>query len=145
MDASAQLAAVARALRAAGAGAAQRRVVGEIQRATPPLAAATRAAALDRLPKSGGLAARVAAERVTVSARADGVTLTNTAHDAATTNSGYVLHPTYGHGPLVRQDIPEAAGWWTDTMRDSSRREVAPRVERAARDIAAEIQRGTLL
>jgi len=38
------------------------------------------------------------------------------------TNKGYVRHPVFGvwREGVESQQIPDAAGWWTDTMRKGS-------------------------
>ena len=146
-DASEQLHQIARALRAGGNGGAMKFVSRAIRAAAKPLADDVKKAAADQLPQRGGLARRVAKERVTVSvrtgARTAGVRLLQRNHDAKATNAGYVRHPTFGHRPWKTQDIPRARGWWSDTLRARSD-EVTPDVERAMEEAAREIERGYL-
>jgi hypothetical protein len=52
-----------------------------------------------------------------MSARTADVRLTTTAPDTAMTDSGFVRHPTYGNrSRWITQQIPDAAGWWSDTL-----------------------------
>lgn len=108
-----------------------------------PLISAVRAQALARLPHEGGLAARVAKERVTVSVRASArdasVTLRTSTHDSRATNDGYVRHLVYGRpDSWVRQEIPQATGWWTKTLERESPK-VTPILVAAIEEMSAEI------
>jgi hypothetical protein len=146
MDAADELRSIARRLREAGNGGMMRRVSAAMRQEARPMVVDVKAAALERLPHRGGLAARVAGERVTVSvttgARTAGVRLLMRAHDAKATNAGYVRHPVYGRSDSwVTQQIPRAAGWWTDTLRARSGR-VRSRVVEAMRQTANDIMRG---
>lgn len=96
-----------------------------------PLADAAHRAALEQLPRRGGLNVVVAAARIVAHVRggrnpsahivADGIDQINLIDQA-----GVVDHPTYGHRPRVRQSIPRARGWFTDTMQNG-----APGIRRA--------------
>lgn len=100
-----------------------RKVRADLRVQAAPLKAAVRESALAKLPKRGGLNEQVANQRVTVSTlagvRTAGVRLRTTAPDTAMTDSGFVRHPTFGKrgkGEWETQSIPEAAGWWSDTL-----------------------------
>jgi hypothetical protein len=142
---SAELLRISRALREAGNGAAMRHVAGAMRDAARPLPLYTARAALEQLPHRGGLARRVADERVSVSVRTGantaGVSLVMRHHDAAVTDLGYVRHPTFGHAPWRTESIPRARGWWSDTLAQHSD-EITPYIWRAMQQVAAAIQRG---
>jgi hypothetical protein len=114
-----------------------------------PLVDAVKKAAADQLPHRGGLAARVAAERVTTSVRTGantaGVRLIQRKHDAKATNSGYVRHPVFGtwRPDTPTQEIPRATGWWSQTLQARSEA-VTPKVVEAMNEAAAAIERGLL-
>lgn len=143
-NASVQLHAIASALKARGERGMKRELTAGLRAGAAPLVSAVRAQAAARLPREGGLAARVANERVTVSvltsARNAGVTMRTRTHDTRATNEGYVRHLVYGRPKSwVRQEIPEAAGWWSDTLREASPR-VTPVLLGVMKKIAAEIE-----
>lgn len=121
---SEQLRRIAAQARQLGDGGIKRDAVRAVRTAAQPLPAAVKAAAARQLPQHGGLAARVSAERVTISVitggNRAGVRLRQANHDARTTNSGYVRHPTFGDDPWQSQEIPDARGWWTDTLKSKS-------------------------
>lgn len=144
-NASAQLHAIAAALRARGEKGMKRELTTGLRAGAQPLVSAVKTAAWHKLPHEGGLAARVANERVTVSvttgARTAGVRMRTATHDSRATNAGYVRHPVYGRWieGLPSQEIPQAAGWWTDTLRARSPA-VTPVLLAVMEKIAAEIQ-----
>lgn len=133
-NASAQLREIALRLRAAGDGALFNSVRAEIRAEARPLVDAVHQAALDRLPKSGGLNEYVAAQHVTISTRTGprtaGVRLTGPKkiRSGGQTNKGYVRHPTRkgpGWEDVNREkwrttEYPPMAGWWTDTLSERS-------------------------
>jgi hypothetical protein len=96
--------------------------------AAKPLVKSAEEAARERLPKSGGLNELVASRHTRVSvltgARTAGVRLRRGDRGASyQTNRGYISHPTFGRPDSwvsPPQQVPEAAGWWTDTMRAGS-------------------------
>ena len=144
MDASARLHEIAARLTDAGDGAAFRKVAAAMREAAKPLPLYTARAALEQLPHKGGLDRRVADEHVTVSIRTGaqtaGVSLIMRHHDAATTDLGYVRHPTFGHDPWRTEEIPRARGWWSDTLERHSH-EITPYILQAMEETAREIQR----
>jgi hypothetical protein len=97
-----------------------------------PLTVAVKDAAREKLPHAGGLNELVADRRVTVSTRMSAKTAsvalrTTNSRGNAQTDAGYVRHPTpsmlgydrsYWH--WVEQEIPNAKGWWTDTLQHES-------------------------
>jgi hypothetical protein len=98
-----------------------------IREGADPLRQAATAAALDKLPKTGGLNEYVARQRITISvrtgARTAGVRLFTRDPATRQTDRGWVRHPRFGHrgpGDWYSEAIPQAAGWWTDTMREKS-------------------------
>lgn len=161
MNASAQLHAIAAALRARGEKGMKREMTAALCAGAQPLVSAVRTSARARLPRSGGLAERVASERITVSvrtasARTAGVALRTRTHDSQATNAGYVRHPVFAQraeGPVapgrtrvrgskdvwVLQEIPQAAGWWTDPLRAGSPA-VTPLLLGVMEKVSAEIQ-----
>lgn len=122
-DASAQLRAIAVRLREAGDRANLNALRKSIRTSAAPLTAAVKDAARAQLPKGGGLNEQVANQRVSVSirtgARTAGVRMTMSAPDTGQTDQGYVRHPVYGNrNNWVQQSIPDAAGWWSQTLAD---------------------------
>lgn len=128
--------------------------------AASPLIADVKAAARDKLPRAGGLNEQVAGQRVSVSvrtgARTAGVRLTTTAPDTQQTDSGYVRHPVFARrreGPVqkgksrvrgtgetwVRQEIPNATGWWSQTLADDAPK-VTPAILAVMENVGGMIQ-----
>lgn len=105
-----------------------RQMTAAMRVAAKPLVTAVKAAAEQKLPHRGGLNTRVAKARVTVSvrtgARTAGVRLYTRDTDTRATDHGYVRHPTFGRrtGPndWHDQSIPQAEGWWSQTLADES-------------------------
>lgn len=121
---SAQLALIGAALRATGARDLRLELLRGTKEAGRPLVHAVHDAAMAQLPRTGGLNAQVAGQKVTVSvrtgARTAGVRLTTTAPDTAQTDAGFVRKPTWGHRDRwVTQAIPKATGWWSRTLAQS--------------------------
>lgn len=125
--ASQRLHGIAARLRVEGQRGLAREMAGTMRAAAKPLVTAAEAAARSQLPKEGGLNELVAGRHTTVSvltgARTAGVRLKRARKDAASyqSNRGFINHPTYGEMPWKRQEIPAAAGWWTDTLAARSR------------------------
>lgn len=146
---SARLTAIGQALKEYGEGGMRRELIGGMRLGAMPLVDAVHNAALTQLPKAGGLNRQVAGQRVTVSvslARAAGVRLKTTAPDTQMTDSGFVRHPSIGYmgydrsyWQWVTQEIPEAKGWWTNTLERKSV-EVTPFLDAVLRKIAADIE-----
>jgi hypothetical protein len=120
-NASLELRSIAGRLRAAGDKGNLNALRKGLRAGAGPLIPAVRQAAIAKLPKTGGLNQQVAGQQVKVSvrmsARTADVRLTTTAPDTAMTDSGFVRHPTYGNrSRWITQQIPDAAGWWSDTL-----------------------------
>ena len=122
-----QLAALARDLKAAGDRDLRKELFRGIQRGARPLKAEARAAALEELPKSGGLAARVATSKFTVNvrlgARNPSIRIKGTGYTGSVTGNqidlnsmdrGRIRHMTWGHNPWKDQTIKP--GWFSDRM-----------------------------
>jgi hypothetical protein len=135
---------VAKRLRAAGSGGGLRReLLGGILRVAASLPAEVRASARDVLPSRGGLAARVAASRMTqtrMSGRTVGVRLVvSNAYNLRGMDAGLLRHPVFGRaGTGVTQRIPQ--GWISRPLEDAEPR-ARQHVERAVRDVADKITR----
>lgn len=121
---SAQLAALGARLKVAGGGGLRVQLLRGIKAGADPLVGAVYYAALNQLPKRGGLNTHVAKQKVTVSvrtgARTAGVRLSTKAPDTAQTDSGIVRHPVFGRSPWVTQQVPAAFGWWSATLERES-------------------------
>jgi hypothetical protein len=123
---SRELAALAARLKATGNKGLRTQLLRGLKTGAAPLIVAVKDSAREKLPKGGGLNEQVAGQRVRVSvrtgARTAGVRLLTTAPDTAQTNSGFVRHPVFnrrnaeGKRIFVRQELPNATGWWTDPL-----------------------------
>lgn len=140
-----QFLALSKALKAAGQTEMRKEMNAELRKAAKPLIQDTRSAALQTLPKRGGLAALVAREPQRVQIR----TGTKTAGmrivvgrrrgGAQATNRGQVRHPVFGNSKAyVNQQVP--SGWFDDTLAGSGPK-VRPYVEAALNHVAQEIAR----
>lgn len=134
--ASRRLAETAAALRELGDRGMTRRFRAGVRLAAKPLVAEVRQAARDQLPKSGGLNEHVASQRITtstlLSARTAAIRLRMPFIDAQESDSGYIRHPVFAspdktrkEWTWVRQDIPNAAGWWSKTLQHAGPRVTA--------------------
>jgi hypothetical protein len=136
---SAQFERVARAFREAEAGL-PRELVQALEKSAKPLKRDAKASALTNLPHLNGLNRIVAAARMTVTPRANGIRIKAHGIDQLRlTNDGKIVHPTYGHRPRKVQRIPAAKDWFTKPMRDGEpkiRRELAKALNKIARRIA---------
>src|SRR5579875_2179823 len=144
VDASAQLRAIAVRLREAGDRGNLNALRKSIRASAAPLVSAVKQAASEKLPHGGGLNEQVASQRVGVSirtgARTAGVRLTTTAPDTSQTDQGFVRHPVFGNRKVwVRESIPQAAGWWSQTLADKSPA-VTPLIVAELERVAASIQ-----
>lgn len=125
-----------------------------IRAAAQPLIAEVRGAAYVSLPKRGGLNEEQGNQRITVSvltgSTTAGVRLRTRTRGSFQTDKGYVRHPTptmlgydrsYWH--WVKQDIPQAEGWWSKTLERSGRK-YTPAIVAAMNRIARRITTGSL-
>lgn len=81
-----------------------------INRAGKPLIASVRVSFAERLPKSGGLAARVAKSKIStkrrMTGRGAGIRIVGTdRYDLSSINRGRVRHLTFGHKPWFSQAV----------------------------------------
>lgn len=144
VDASAQLREIAVRLREAGDRGNLNALRKSIRTSAAPLVSAVKEAAVEKLPHGGGLNEQVASQRVGVSirtgARTAGVRLTTTAPDTSQTDQGFVRHPVFGNRKRwVREEIPQAAGWWSQTLTDKAPA-VTPLIVAELERVAAYVQ-----
>lgn len=137
---------LSKALKRAGQTAMRKELHAGMRRAAKPLIAKTRAEARRRLPKGGGLADQVAKEpqrvQVRTGARSAGVRLavSNKAGGARAANRGKIRHPVFGNRDVwVDQKVP--AGWFDDPA-EAEAPQIRRELDRAVRDIVAQIERG---
>jgi hypothetical protein len=146
MDGAKQLQQLGVRLKAAGARDIKLEMTRGLRAAAAPLVPLVKQAAVEQLPKGGGLNQQVAGQRVTVSVvaagRNTGVRLKTTAPDTRQTDSGYVRHPVFGHKTdrkWVTQSIPAAVGWWTKTLENAAPT-VRPAMEAVLKVIAIKVR-----
>lgn len=144
--ASAQLHGIALRLKAEGVKGQRVELLRGLRTAAKPLIVDVQAAAREKLPHGGGLNEQVAGQKVTVSVRTGaktaGVRLVTRAPDTAMTDAGFVRHPTFGRrgkGQWRTQQIPKAAGWWSQTLAHAGPK-VTPYLVAHMRLIASRIQ-----
>lgn len=114
-----QLAILGARLKVAGAVGLRRELLKGIREAAKPLIEDARAAALEELPKAGGLNERIASDPMSVRTRLTGsnvgVRIVTTTTDTRGADRGRLRHPTFGHRDRwVTQAI--RPGWFTDTL-----------------------------
>ena len=123
------LARLGRALRQAGRNDLRKELLRGVRRASKPMVPAARAAALEGLPKRGGLAADVSGAkwvvRTRLQGRGAGVRITGAwssdgrQHDLSKMDSGVIRHPTWGRrgiGDWEAQTAGVRARWFSDAM-----------------------------
>lgn len=144
VNASSQLAALAVRLKVAAARLPAEMLRG-LESGARPLIPELQAAARERLPHRGGLNEHVAGQAIKMSGSVSGggarVQIAATAPDQAETDQGYVVHPVFKTGRRVRQPLPRAAGWWSQTLAGKSPNVTAELVTVQA-EITARIQGG---
>lgn len=138
---------LSKALKHAGRTELRRALNTGIRQSAKPLVGKTRAAARRKLPKAGGLAEQVAKEpqrvQVRTGAKTAGVRMVvgKKQGGARGSNRGKIRHPVFGNREVwVEQDIPEAAGWYDDTIKDDAP-QVRRGIERAMQDVADKVVR----
>lgn len=146
---SMELHALAARLKAEGDGALRLQMLRGLKEAAKPLVKDVHDAAEAKLPKRGGLNDQVAGQKVTVSvrtgARTAGVRLVTRAPDTAQADQGFVRHPVFnrrngaGKRIFVRQEVPHAAGWWSQTLANSGST-VTARLLRVMTDVGAQLR-----
>jgi len=134
---------LSKALKHAGRTGLRKELTAGMRRAAKPLIAKSRAEALQRLPRRGGLAKQVAKEpqriQVRTGARTAGVRVVvgKRSGGARAANRGVIRHPVFGNRKVwVNQSVPP--DWFDDTMRASAP-SVRRELERALEDIADRI------
>lgn len=128
----------------AGDKALQKRVRTALQSAAKPLAADMIRAGAEKMPRRGGLAARIAASRggVTVSLRGKttsvSIRLSNRQKDSLRgLDAGTVRHPVYGRGTWVSQRVPAHAFTHEfEAKKSEAVRAVNKAVQQALTDVA---------
>lgn len=137
--------ALSKALKHAGAGGLRKQLNKGLQEAVKPVIPKTRAAALARLPKRGGLAAQVAKEPQRVQVKTGestaGVRLVvgKRKGGAQSANAGTIRHPIPGGKAFVNQSVKP--GWF-----DEPAKAALPEIQQAAMHaldaVARDIARG---
>lgn len=132
---------VARTLRGLGDKDLSRELFRGLNRATTKLKADARAEAGERLPRRGGLAARVAKAKLSTrrkGGRNPGVTIqAKGMAQLAGMDAGAVKHPVYGNRDVwVTQQI--TPGWFSEPM-EAGRDEAFDAIEEVLDDLAAQL------
>lgn len=138
-----QLAAVAKALKAAGDKDLQREMYRGINNAVKPIKAAIRESEKENLPRRGGLAASVGKGKLLTrrrsSSRTSGVRIVaKSKHSLYHLNQGIVRHPTRQRGVYTIQRI--RPGFWTEPTEENAE-EARREVEKVLNDIMAKLER----
>lgn len=140
-----ELEALSRRLKASAAGDLRKELLKGIRESGKPTVRDVKASARERLPHSGGLAAKVAGSTFGLRTRTSGNTVgvrivgnSRSVKSLRALNSGVLRHPVFGHDVWVSQNI--APGFFSDPIekdadhiRDSIRAamaEVARKLER---------------
>jgi hypothetical protein len=137
-----ELESLAKRLKAAGDGDLRKELLAAIRKAARPLPAAVRASAMSQLPRSGGLAARVAGGRLMTRTRLSGGSVgvkfeSRGIYNLRNINSGKIRHPVFGRpDSWVAQEVD--AGWFSEPV-DDAVPEVRDEIQRAMRDVADKI------
>ena len=109
---------VARALRELGDKELSRELFRGLNRVTTELKKDAKEEAVRRLPRRGGLGAKVGKSRLSTGRRGGRnpglVIRAKGISQLPKIEAGEVRHPTYGHKPFVTQQI--TGGWFTDPM-----------------------------
>jgi hypothetical protein len=134
-----QLAALSKALKAAGEKDLQRELSKAITTATRPVIAEARRSALNTLPRRGGLAAKVAKSSMRTQRRVAGVRiLAKNAYALGRMDKGQVRHRVFGRDVWVTQQV--RPGWWTKPT-EAAGPEVRKAILEAMDAVAAKIAR----
>lgn len=135
--------AVSKALKAAGRSDLRKELNKAMKDGAKPLMPKAKAAATRQVPSRGGLAAQVAREpmrtQVRTGAKTAGVRVVvgRRRGAARSTNAGVIRHPVFGRG-FVTQQVPQAAGWFDDTMQREAPG-VRPDLERAVQRMVEKV------
>ena len=135
--------ALSKALKDAGEKGLRNELNKAMRNAAKPLIPKVRDAARESLPKHGGLNERIAKKPYRVQVRTGaltaGVRVVGTKVDPRI-NTGRVYHPVFGHKPGVVQNVPDAKGYFDDTIRKQTS-EIRGQVVQALSDFADRIVR----
>lgn len=144
-----QLAQVARDLKAAGDRDLRRELFRGIQRSAKPLKAEAKSAALDELPKSGGLSVEIANSRWSVNTRLGvrnpsirivgrgRINESGREHDLNALDRGRLRHPTWGRrGPNDWKNQSVKVHWFSDRMENAADTEVRANILEAVDKVA---------
>lgn len=140
-----KLGVLAKELRRTGNKELSRELYSALNRATKAMRAEALKTAEQDLPREGGLNQRVAASRLSTRRRGGrnpGVKIVAKGlRQLDLIDRGEVRHPVYGRrGRWVRQQIPDAEGWFTKSL-EASADEVRQEILTAIDDIAKKIER----
>lgn len=140
-----QMLRLSKALKAAGRTELRKELNKGLRKATKPLIAQTRVAALATLPYRGGLAAQVAREpqRVQVKTGRDpGVRIVvgQKRGGAQAADAGSIRHPVFGRDEWVEQSV--TPGWFSDTL-DEQAEGVLPDLEEAVEKVMSDVVQQT--
>ena len=139
-----KLDALAKELKRVGDRQLSKELYAGLNRATKPLKADAKESALQKLPRRGGLAKRVSRSRLSTRRSGGsnpGVKIVAKGLDQLRLmdEQGRVRHPVYGRGKFVDQRIPEAQGWFTDSLQagvPTVRQELIKVLDEIARQVA---------
>lgn len=135
-----RLALISKVLKDVGDKDLQRELYRGLNRVTTGLKADAQREAGARLPRGGGLAARVAGAKLTTSRARGGISIrAKGLAQLAGMDAGTVKHPVYGNrGAWVSQGV--TPGWFSDPMR-AGKDEVAKAIGEVLDDLAVEAAR----
>jgi hypothetical protein len=112
--------ALSKRLKAAGEKELRNELNKVMRSAAKPLIPKVREAARASLPKHGGLNERIAKKpfraQTRTGAATAGVRIVGTKVDPRINDEGRVFHPVFGHKPGVVQNVPDAKGYFDETL-----------------------------
>lgn len=136
--------ALSKRLKAAGQTELRKELHKAMSAAAKPLIPKVREAARNNLPKGGGLNERIAKKPLRAQTRTGattaGVRVVGSKVDPRI-NEGRVAHPVFGRKPFVVQHVPEATGYFSETLAQSGS-EVRVELLKVLNDFTARITRG---
>jgi hypothetical protein len=127
---------LSKALKQAGRTELRKELHKGLKDGAQPLVPKAKAAAREKLPRRGGLAASVAKEPMRVQVRTGNtpgvrVVVGRRNGGAQAANRGVLRHPVFGRpGSFVNQSVPQARDWFDGTMRRHAP-DVRPELEQA--------------
>lgn len=135
---------LAKRLKDAGRNDLRKELMAGVRKSGLSTVRTIRESALENLPRRGGLAAKVAAEKATVSARYSGsaARVSLRRKRGRGLNAGRLRHPVFGNTDVwVQQKVPSE--WFDDPIRDAAP-EIRRGIQQVMEDIAAKIARSPL-